>query len=110
MRSGLKPWPRDAVMVVAARARDARPELMEGVAVEQCRDCRAVLHADTFTVRTAWGMPQRVGRPVLFFCPACCAGYDRSTVGVTVDHSGGRSAALRGAPPVPTAADEADSN
>lgn len=97
----LKPWPRDAVMIVAANAGQERREQMEAVHVCRCRDCGAVLHADTFTLRTAEQFPEvvRRGRPVMFFCLACHRSYAPPShspgASVTVDHSGGKGQALR---------------
>ena len=98
----LKPWPRDAVVVIASLAGQERREVMEGVHTAACRDCGARLHADTFTVRRAETMPQRRGRPVAFLCLTCHAGYEQPA-GVVERHDtpeGRRDAAdkMGGAP------------
>lgn len=70
-----KPWPADAVMVVAKPEEEAARTPMEGRHPCRCRDCGALLVADTFAVRRAEGHPLRAGRPVKFFCHGCARGY-----------------------------------
>lgn len=73
----LKPWPRDAVMIVASLAGEEIRSHMEGVHKDACRDCGRAVHADTFTVRRAESLPQRHGRPVKFFCLPCHSEYSK---------------------------------
>lgn len=79
-RALLKPWPRDAVMVIAADAGAADLPKMEGIEFAECRDCGAKLHADTKTVRRAFELPARKGRPIKFFCCRCLPFYDLGSV------------------------------
>lgn len=74
--SRLKPWPRDAVMVVACRAGEANLQKMEGIHPDKCRECSCAVHADTRTVRNAHSHPLGLGRPVKFFCVPCAELYD----------------------------------
>lgn len=80
-----KPWPRDAINVIAARAGREIRERMEGVHPAACRDCGSAVHADTRTVRTAETHPLRNNRPVAFLCRDCAAGYAAPTRAVRHD-------------------------
>lgn len=84
----LQPWPSDAWMIVAANAGEERRERMEGPHPCLCRSCGTRLVADTYSVRVAMQHPLRCGRPVRFFCVACCTRHDRSTIEVLIDHRG----------------------
>jgi hypothetical protein len=68
---GLKPWPRDAVMIVAARAGEADLKMMADIHPAECRDCNAKLHADTRSIKTATVF----GNSVKFFCRDCVLFY-----------------------------------
>lgn len=73
---GVKPWPTDAVIVVAAIAGQEIREHMEGVLVRNCSDCGQVLHADTRTARAAEELPSRHNRPIEYLCVECAVTYD----------------------------------
>ena len=81
-----KPWPADALIVVASVAGQEKREQMESVVHKTCRDCDAVLAADSFTIRRAENHPQRYGRQVQFLCVPCSVRYDVNTVDVFEDH------------------------
>lgn len=83
----LKPWPHDAVMIVAAFAGDEKRGNMESVVACKCRDCGRDLSADSFTIRRARMIAGPSNRPVLFFCIPCMGGYDSGTIDLLEDHS-----------------------
>ncbi len=89
VKTSKQPWPSDALMVVASLEGQERREHMESVVPAACRDCGAALAADSFTIRTAWNLPVRRGRPVKFFCMACAHGYDMRSIDQLHDHSVG---------------------
>lgn len=74
-----KPWPSDALMIVASLAGTEIRSQMEGVHPAHCRDCGHLVHADTFSVRRAETHPLRFGRPVKFFCLPCHTRYEVPT-------------------------------
>ena len=78
--TGLIPWPVDAVMIVAADAGTENPATMESAVPVVCRHCGQALAADSATIRKAEKLPSRRGRPVMFFCVACCLRHDRGSV------------------------------
>jgi len=81
-----KPWPSDAVMVVAATPEAALREQMDSVHPCACRDCGKALVADGFTLRRA-RIPQiACGRPTKFFCIECFGNYDFFQVNHVEDH------------------------
>lgn len=86
--AALKPWPSDAVMIVAADAGTEIRANMDGVVKAECRDCGAELAADTYTVNAANALPIRRGRPVMFFCSRCCVKYDFASITHMHDHAG----------------------
>jgi hypothetical protein len=88
--SGPLPWPSDAVMIVAARAGTENRAAMEGVNDATCRRCDAHLHADTRTIRTAEQLPQRMGRPVMFFCVECALLHNRNQIQTLIDQRDGQ--------------------
>lgn len=75
-----KPWPTDAVMIVASKAGMENRSQMEGTYVCNCRECSQVLHADTATVRLAENHKLRRNRPVMFFCLNCASDHDHPSV------------------------------
>lgn len=75
-----KPWPRDAVMIVASPPEEAEIEKMEAIWGRDCRDCGRRLWVDTKTVREVFWLPVRRGRPIKFFCPECATRYDFDTI------------------------------
>lgn len=84
---GLKPWPRDSITVVAARAGQADLTKMEDIFHAACRDCGCKLHADTRSVRTASeilksGGTGHTGSEVKFFCRDCVLFYVPTPVAV----------------------------
>lgn len=83
--TALKPWPRDAVIVVCSYPATARRDHMESVVPTTCRDCGRDLVADGRTLRTAWGLPQRRGRPIECLCVECYRAY-RPEFDMAIDH------------------------
>ncbi len=81
-----KPWPSDAVMVVAATPEDAVYSQMSSVEDCNCRDCGKALVADGYTINRASHPDLAHGRPVKFFCMECFDQYDMSTVTHHEDH------------------------
>lgn len=81
-------WPADAVMIVAAYAGEERREHMEGVVACECRMCGRTLHADSYTIRFAENLPNRLGRPIRFFCSGCCVLHDGRQLNELYDHRG----------------------
>jgi hypothetical protein len=75
-----KPWPADAIMIVAANAFEENRANMESVVPAKCRDCGQALHADSKSIRFAEQMPVRRGRPILFFCIECHLNYSLDAV------------------------------
>lgn len=84
----LKPWPRDAVMIVAATPEAARRDQMESAEPAECRDCGRRLVVDGYTLRRALTMPARRGRPVRYFCVECYGHYDVGQCNIVEDHRG----------------------
>ena len=58
----LKPWPGDAIMIVAECFGHENRANMEAVIEAECRDCGARLGVDSYTLRTAEDLPSRRGR------------------------------------------------
>lgn len=82
-----KPWPADAVMIIAAvKGRELRFN-MESVVPAKCRDCGTDLAADSFSIRTAQNLPSRRGRPIKYFCIECCCKYDHDSITELHNHS-----------------------
>lgn len=97
----LKPWPGDAIMIIAADFGTENRVNMEAVIFTHCRDCEQALAADLRTLRVAETHPVRKGRPVKFFCVRCCVKYDPTTISHFADHSAaqdGRAALLAANP------------
>lgn len=87
-RTGGIPWPSDAVMIVASLAGTEIREHMEDVLRCWCRRCGELLHADTAVYRRAMTMPERMGRPVMFFCVECCVLHDVRPIEIIEDRRG----------------------
>lgn len=88
-----KDWPSDAVMVIAANFGEENRKGMEAVMIVYCRDCKAKLAADAFSIRRAEQLAGDL-RPVKFLCIECSLGYDLGMAQVVEDH---RDAATRAA-------------
>jgi|GEM_PF-3583671 len=84
--AGSIPWPDDAVIIVAANAGEEIRERMQGIHPCACRRCGQALHADTFALQFANGLPSRLGRPVQFFCVDCAVQHDRTMIDDLHDH------------------------
>lgn len=84
----LKPWPSDAVMIVAPSPALAVRSMMESVNPGECRDCGAAIVYCGFTFRRVELLSR--GRPIKFFCIACCKNYDALSCDVIEDHSEGK--------------------
>lgn len=72
---GIKPFPEDQAIIVAARAGEADLTMMLDIHHCECRDCGQKLHADTFSVATMERHPTRNGRPIKFLCRDCILYY-----------------------------------
>ena len=88
MSTTQKPWPSDAVMIVAANLGEEKRECMDSVVAGTCRDCGCPLGVDSWTIARAQALPSRHGRPVLYFCVACATLYDFNSINVFEDHRG----------------------
>lgn len=78
-------WPDDAVMITAANAGEENRRNMQAVFRCVCRRCGRLLHADTRTVSRALEMPERMGRPIMFFCVECTVLHDPRSLDVFED-------------------------
>jgi len=83
----MKPWPSDAVIIVAARAGEQRPGVRTPFR-RRCRDCGAVVVCSHGGISAAANTPSRRGRPIAFFCPDCTVTYDRGSIDVLHDLAG----------------------
>lgn len=82
----MKPWPRDAIMITAARAGEEKQEQMESPFPAYCRDCNASLMACSRTYETAKQISKRCdNRPIMFFCIDCHNKYDIEQCNLLVD-------------------------
>lgn len=82
-----RPWPRDAVIIVASNwGKEDRAKMRGSVFEAYCRLCKARLAADIYTVKVAMNLPSRMGRPVEFFCTTCNAQHDQGTINEVHDH------------------------
>lgn len=84
--SPLKPWPADAVIIVAARKGTEVRRQMSGAFSAVCRDCGTIVRYDPRTRDAAETLPERRGRAVAFLCVECHATYDSQTITHMVDH------------------------
>lgn len=83
----LKPWPKDSVVIVAATPMTVNVAgIRERIVDKICSDCRCRLAVDNHSIRAAWEMPERQGRPLRFLCAGCCKGYDRSSIEKLIDN------------------------
>lgn len=72
----LKPWPTDAIIVIAQyKGKEDNRTTMSSVHVA-CRNCRTTLAASPETIYTAATFPLNEKRPVEFLCPACVELHD----------------------------------
>jgi hypothetical protein len=91
-RAKLKPWPSDAVMIVAASPAVANVLVMHSPQDGQCRDCgAAVLYCSRSMSRAREVAARTGGRPVRFFCIDCAKLHDVSQCNRLINHSGGQS-------------------
>lgn len=68
-----RPWPSEALIIVASnRGKEIRAN-MESVVHVNCRDCQNELAADSHTIRRAEELPIRYGRPIEYLCLACAS-------------------------------------
>ncbi len=82
----LNPWPDDCVQIVAATPATINVRGIRGQITDQiCADCAARLAVDSWSIETAWAMPERQRRPLRFICVKCCLTYDRSMIEHLVD-------------------------
>lgn len=95
MRIQVKPWPDDAVMIVAPRVNE-RVEPCRGSMVRaNCRECAAELAPDSWTIDRAAQFT--CGRPVRFFCLGCVSEYESPlSCHVVEDCRGGITKVIRG--------------
>jgi hypothetical protein len=88
----LKPWPADAIMIVAASPESANVPAMDLPQPGQCRDCgAAVLYCSRTMARAQEVAAKTGGRPIRFFCLGCASLYDVAMCNRLIDHSGGES-------------------
>lgn len=59
--------------------------IREKIVDEKCADCGQRLAVDSYSIRVAWEIPQRQGRPLKFICVDCCLKYDRKSIEFLVD-------------------------
>lgn len=82
----LRPWPSDVVQIVASTPEKINIRGLRGRVVSQvCADCARRILVDTFTILTAWEMPERERRPLRFICADCCRKYDTSGIKTLID-------------------------
>ena len=83
-----KPWPADAIVIVAALAGQERREQMDSVHEAACLDCGALVHYDGYTAERARAFPLKIsrGRPIKFLCVTCFPKYDFLAVTYFEDH------------------------
>jgi RNase P subunit RPR2 len=75
-------------MLTCATRDEAKRGDMESVHRGECRHCGREIVYDGHTMRLALAMPERRGRPVLFFCVQCFRKHDFSQVKKVVDDRG----------------------
>lgn len=77
-----KPWPSDAVVIVAETRARVRLDLIQGEPIPcSCLECGAALTGDTHTRDRAMALQSRTGRPVKYLCVHCATQvYDMGTV------------------------------
>ncbi len=89
----MKAWPKDAVMIIAAKRGEEITEQMESAIYVTCRECGISLAADSKTIRRAEQLPfLRNGRPIDFFCVECAMLHDRNQIDLMLDDRPGRPA------------------
>ncbi len=65
-----KPWPRDALMIVAGCHTPGR-RVERGRVIVKCRACQVRLEVNQATINMAHDLPDRAGRPLDYFCMPC---------------------------------------
>lgn len=82
----LKPWPADALIIVAPSPPEAVRDPAFPAVPGLCRDCCRAVLVRLDSIARAAAMPERKGRPIEFFCVKCAAGYDGRTIEVFRDY------------------------
>lgn len=90
-----KAWPSNAVILVAPKKGSEVVDPNEPTVVKVCRDCGWNLAARVSSIQAAENHPQRLGRPIGFLCPECCAGYDPNTITHFTDMRRGQKCSRR---------------
>ena len=85
-KTTVKPWPSDAVMIVASPPCRSDVQKMESPTRQICRECGDQVLVDNLTLRRALTHPARFGRPVRFFCPDCARRHDFTRLDYFEDH------------------------
>ena len=82
----MKPWPADAVMLVAPSSDNFLMDPEEPFSVGQCRDCGRDVVYRLSGYRKAEAIAADTGeRPIEFFCIPCCVQYDRNSLDILID-------------------------
>lgn len=72
----LKPWPADAMMVVAPNTGSEIRDAAEPTTLRMCRDCGTELTVRLSTIAAAEADDKRWGRPINFFCIPCAVQHE----------------------------------
>jgi hypothetical protein len=88
--ASLKPWPKEAVIIVCPFPETANVVGMESVNPGFCRDCRRPVVYDGYTMRRCQAMDPAIlcGRPAELLCLECFPSYDFRQVTYFEDHRG----------------------
>lgn len=84
----LRNWPRDAVMITAARAGEEYREPGERWKEAECRHCGCKVIASEWTYNRALNFERETGgnRPVKYFCTVCVQEFNLQEVDYIEDH------------------------
>ncbi len=84
----MKPFPVDAIMLIASPKGKECREQMEGVYYEKCRECGCEIACDTFSLRRCEEYARRLNKPVKYACLPCSEMYMMPHTGKSVieDH------------------------
>ena len=81
----MKPWPTDALIIVAPSPAKAVIDASKPTVERHCRSCCCELTVREETIEHALEMDERHGRPVDFFCVSCAVEHVKGGVDVRVD-------------------------
>lgn len=95
----MKPWPKDAVMLICATPESANRDHMESIHPGNCRICSQPIVYDGRTMRRAVELEaetSRGHRPIKFFCAPCASEHSiLDSCDIIVDHRGGKDEEFR---------------